>query len=188
VRTLLAALSAAVLFVAGALPVHADDVVEVKATGTPGQAAAERILSFTATVKAVDVKARTVTLAWRGGETGAFKVGPEVKGLGDLRPGDAVLLDVAQQLTLEVQLPGSPSVPLAVAGGDGAAVGLQGTVTVTAVDLPSRKVTFQDSAGSTYEVKAGPGLAAEKLKKGDRLLATFVEAIAVRLEKAPKKP
>jgi hypothetical protein len=36
-------------------------------------------------------------------------------------------------------------------------------------------------------VKAGPDVKLEKLKVGDRLLATYVEAVAVRLEKPAKK-
>jgi hypothetical protein len=33
-------------------------------------------------------------------------------------------------------------------------------------------------------VKAGPGIQVEKLKVGDRLLATYVENVALKLEKA----
>jgi hypothetical protein len=36
-------------------------------------------------------------------------------------------------------------------------------------------------------VKAGPAVKLEKLKVGDHLLATYVEAVAVKLVKAPKK-
>jgi hypothetical protein len=36
-------------------------------------------------------------------------------------------------------------------------------------------------------VKAGPKVQLEKLKVGDKLLATYVEAVAIKLEKAKKK-
>jgi hypothetical protein len=36
-------------------------------------------------------------------------------------------------------------------------------------------------------VKAGPKIQLEKLKVGDRLLATYVEAVAIKLEKPTKK-
>ena len=36
-------------------------------------------------------------------------------------------------------------------------------------------------------MKAGPKVQLEKLKVGDRLLATYVEAVAIKLEKAKKK-
>ncbi len=164
--------------------------VEVTSTGTPGEATAVRRQTLTATVKSVDVAGRAVTLEWDGGKTGTFQVAPEVTRFDDMYAGDAVRIEVEQQLRLEVQPAGSAAVPVTVAGGTQAmaggmltSTGVQATVTVTAVDLASRIVKFQDPAGATYEVKAGPGLRIEKLRVGDRLLATYVEARAVRLEK-----
>jgi hypothetical protein len=189
VRLPLAAASAALLSLSlAAAPARAAEpaAVEVKPTGTKGQAAAERTETFTATVKAVDAAARTVTLEWKGGQTGAFQVGPEVKGLGEVRAGDTVRIDVVQRLQLEVQAKGSPNVPLTVGSGATGVTGIQGTVMVTGVDRSRRLVRFQDAAGATYEVKAGPGLALEQLEAGERLLATFVEAMAVKLEKEPR--
>jgi hypothetical protein len=204
VRIPLAAASAALLSLAASpsSPRAAGEAapVEVKSTGTPGEATAVRRQKVTATVKSVDVHGRTITLEWKGGQTGAFKVGPEVTRFDEVFAGDAVQVEVEQQLRLELQPPGSPTVPFTVAGGgapsDGSTpggivtgTGIQATVTITAVDLKGRIVTFKDPAGATYDVKAGPGLRIEKLKVGDRLLATYVEAMAVRLEKAAaKKP
>ncbi len=167
--------------------------VEVTSTGTPGQATAVRSQTLNATVRSVDVAGRAVTLDWQDGGSGTFKVGPEVQQFDDLYAGDPVRIDLEQQLLLEVQPPGTASVPLTVAekrAGAAAAgiasTGIQATVTVTKVDVPARLVTFVDPAGATYEVKAGPGLRIEALRAGDRLLATYVQAVAVRLEKAAK--
>jgi hypothetical protein len=151
---------------------------------------AERMLG---TVRSVDLAARSVTLEWMGGGIVAFTVGPEMKL--DMSAGDAVLIDIEQQLRLELQQPGTKSVPMTVSGtravdapnGIGAS-GVQATLTVTRVDLGTRVVTLTDPAGATYAVKAGPGLRIEQLKAGDRLLATYSQAIAVRLEKAAAKP
>lgn len=173
--------------------------VEVKSTGVPGEATAVRTESLTATVKAVDAAARVVTLEWKGGQTASFKVRPEVTRFDQIAPGDAVEIDVQQQLRLEYQPPGTPSVPFTVAEGAGTGTtfmpagivtgtGMQATVTITAIDRKRRIVKFKDPAGATYGVKAGPGLKIEKLKVGDRLLATYVEATAVKLEKGAKKP
>jgi len=158
--------------------------VEVKPTGTKGQASAERTESFTATVKGVDPAAHSVTLEWPGGRTEALQVSRDLT-LDQLRPGDTVRIDVVQTLLLEVQAQGTQSVPL-TAGSSPNATGIQGTVFVTGVDRAKRIVTFRDSAGATYEVKAGTGVPLEKLEPGQRLLATFVEAMAVRVEKQPK--
>ena len=171
--------------------------VEAKATGTPGEAVAVRKETVNATVRSVDLAARTTTLDVNGAAAGPFKVPLEVTAYDDVFAGDPVRIELEQQLRLEVQPPGSPAVQYTVTGGGSttayaagalATTGVQATVTVTAVDLATRKVSFQDPAGGTYDVKAGPGLAIEKLKVGDRLLATYVESKAVQLEKASKRP
>jgi Cu/Ag efflux protein CusF len=172
--------------------------VEMKATGTPGKAEATRTAHATATVKAVDVANRTITLANQKGETQTFKVGPEVKRLDEFAVGDVIAIDYEQGLALEFQPAGSETVaPTAtaaagVAGKDQApgavaAAGVRGTVTVTAIDMAARLVSFQGPGGNVYQVKAGPKIQLEKLKVGDRLLATYVEAVAIKLEKPKKK-
>ena len=170
---------------------------EMKASDVPGKATAKRVATATATVKAVDVAARTVTLQNAAGESATLKVGPEVKRLAEFAPGDTLEVIAEQDLVLEYQSAGSPSVPpTAMVAGDRAgadqapegvvAAGVQATVTVTAIDSANRFVVFQGPGGNLYQVKAGPKVKLEKLKVGDRLLATYVEAIAVRLEKPAK--
>ena len=171
---------------------------EMKASDVPGKATAKRVATATATVKAVDVAARTVTLQNAAGETATIKVGPEVKRLDEFAAGDTLVIAVEQDLMLEYQSAGTPAVqPTAVMASDRAgagsapagivAAGVQATVTVTAIDMPNRFVVFQGPGGNLYQVKAGPKVKLEKLKVGDHLLATFVEAVAVQLEKAAKK-
>jgi ribosomal protein L21 len=63
------------------------------------------------------------------------------------------------------------------------AAGVQATVTVVAIDMKSRIATLQAPNGEQYKVKAGPKIQLEKLKVGDRLLATYTQAIAIGLEK-----
>jgi hypothetical protein len=60
-------------------------------------------------------------------------------------------------------------------------------VTVVGIDPKSRVVTMQGPAGKQYQVKAGPQVQLEKLKVGDRLLATYVEAIAIEVVKGGAK-
>jgi hypothetical protein len=169
--------------------------VEVISTGTPGQAVAMRSERMLGTVRSVDLAARSVTFEWMGGGIVAFTIGPEVKLFDTTSPGDVVLVDIEQQLRLELQQPGTASVPLTVSGNRAAdapngigASGVQATLTVTKVDLGTRIVTLADPRGATYAVKAGPGLRVEELKAGDRLLATYTHAVAVRVEKAAAKP
>jgi Cu/Ag efflux protein CusF len=198
VRSPLAAASAALLAAACATsskPAAKPAPIEVTSTGTPGQASAVRSQTLNATVRSVDVAGRSVTLDWQDGGTGTFQVGPQVKQFDDLFAGDAVRIDVEEQLLLELQPPGAASVPYTVTGTGAAAAaptgvgatGIQVTVAVTKVDVTARLVTFVDPAGASYDVKAGPALRIEALKPGDRLLATYVQAVAVGYEKTTKR-
>jgi len=172
-------------------------VVEMKATGVPGRVAATRQLRVTATVKAIDAASRRLTLQDHAGATQTIAVGPQVERLGEVAVGDTVEVEVEQELVLELQSAGTASVPLTAAAvgvrapqgqaPEGvAAAGVQATVTVTAIDSGNRMVVFQGPGGNLYQVKAGPDVKLEKLKVGDRLLATYIEAVAMKLEKPAK--
>ena len=63
---------------------------------------------------------------------------------------------------------------------------MRSTVTVVKIDVAKRLVTLQGPGGNVYKVKAGPKIQLEKLKVGDKLLATYVEAVAITLEKSKK--
>jgi hypothetical protein len=172
--------------------------VVVDNTGTPGKATAKRTAQATATITAIDAAARTVTLKAKSGETQTFKVGPDVKRFDEFAVGDVIQIEYEQGLALEFQPAGSENVPVTAiasggraekdqAPGAAAAAGVRGTVTVTKIDAAKRLVSFTGPGGSVYQVKAGPKVQLEKLKVGDRLLATYVEAVAIKLEKAKKK-
>ena len=172
--------------------------VEMKATGTPGKAEARRTAQATATITAIDVASRTLTLKAKSGESQTFKVGPEVTRLAEFAVGDVIKIEFEQGLALEFQPAGSETVPMTAiatggraekdqAPGAVAAAGVRGTVTVTAIDAAKRLVSLTGPGGNVYQVKAGPKIQLEKLKVGDRLLATYVEAVAVKLEKSAKK-
>jgi hypothetical protein len=170
---------------------------EMKSTGT-GKAEATRTVKVTAVVTAVDAANRTVTLKGKDGKTQTFKVGPDVQRFGEVAVGDTLVAEYKEGLALEFQPPGTPAVApegAAVAGRAGkdqapggvAAAEVRATVTVTAIDAKNRMVVFQGPAGNLYQVKAGPKIQLEKLKVGDQLLATYVEAVAITLEKPGKK-
>jgi hypothetical protein len=172
--------------------------VEMKPTGTPGKVEATRSMRVTATVYAVDPERRIVTLQNDLGGIETMKVGPEVKRLQDFRVGDTVVIDLDQGLVLEFQPAGTEFVPpTAVAVGERAgggatqvgarAMGVQGTVTVVAINAKRRVVTLQSPGENLYKVKAGPGVKLDGLKVGDKLLATYVEAVAIKLERVKTK-
>ncbi len=182
---------------AAAPPLSTRRPVEMQPSGTPGKAVAARTLRITATVYAIDVPTRIVTLQHDMGGTETMKVGPGVKRLEEFAVGDKVVIDFEQGLALEFQPAGAEFVPptdIAVATRDDrgqisagtAGKGMRSTVTVTKIDSARRLVTIEGPGGNLYKVKAGPKIQLERLKVGDKLLATYVEAVAITLEKAKK--
>jgi hypothetical protein len=171
--------------------------LEVQSTGTPGEASATRSQKLTATVLAVDTASRKLTVQREDGSSETINVPPAVKRLDEIAAGDKIEVDVQEGILFQYQPPGSAFVEPAVAVGAaragateapaGAVAGaIQSTVTIIGVDTKSRIVQFQDPDGNKYEVKAGPKLAIEKLKVGDRLLATYAATVAISLDKKPK--
>jgi hypothetical protein len=176
-------------------PANRGPPVEMKPSGTPGKAVARRTLRVTATVYTIDVPTRIVKLQHDMGGVETLKVGPGVKHLDTFAVGDTVIVDYEQGLALEFQPAGSefvPPTPLptgAPADKDPSVVAtggqsVQSTVTVTAINLAKRLVTIQTPGGNVFRVKAGPKVQIDKLKVGDRLLGTYMEAVAIKLEKA----
>ena len=190
------ALAAALTFAAqGVLAQGAP--LEMKNTGTPGQAQATRVVTVTAVVKAVDKAARTLSLEGKDGLVETFEVGPQVKRFDEVAVGDTLAVAYQEGLALQFQRPEEKSVApeaVAVGGktgkdqapGGAVAAGVTATVTVTAIDLANRMVVFQGPLGQYHQVKAGSNIQLDRLKVGDRLLATYVKAVAITLEKAPK--
>jgi Cu/Ag efflux protein CusF len=189
--------SLASLLLATAAQAQGPGPVEMKATGTPGKAVASRTMRITATVYAIDLPSRIVTLQHDMGGVETLKVGPAVKNLDRFAVGDVVVIDYEQGLALEFQPAGTEFVPpteFAVGTQDDRGqisagtrgVGVQATVTVTKINAGKRLVTLQGPGGNVYKVKAGPKIQLEKLKVGDKLLATYVEAVAITLEKQKK--
>ncbi len=178
-------------------PAPAPGSVEMRAE-RPGKATATRMAVDSATIVGLDLPNRLIAVQRRNGEQQTFKVGPDVTRLDELAVGDVIKVEFQQTLELEYQPPGSETVApesgatlgrsgMNEAPGAMVSAGVQATVKVTAVDVAQRLVSFQGPKGEIHQVKAGPGIQLDKLKVGDRLLATYVENVAIRVEKAPAK-
>jgi len=194
-RTLLVSSSAVLLLAACSSSKESGPTpLEVYSTGVPGEAGASRSQKITAKVLAVDTTSRRVTLQAEDGHTEIITCPPEVKRFNEIAVGDNVVVQVQEGILFEYQPPGSAFVAPAAAvtgartgsdqaPGAGVAGAIQSTVTITSIDTKTRIVQFQDPDGNKYQVKAGPKLAIEKLTIGDRLLATYIAAVAISLDK-----
>ena len=153
-----------------------------------------------ATVEAIDVAERRVTLLTADGRRRTFVLGTDVRNLEQVEAGDQVVVRYKEALAAELKEPGTPSET--------------GQVTATAVQAPlgakpdtevSRQVTTTirienvDPDGPTVSFAGPNGILrmirvqdpdmqtfARTLKPGDEVDITYTEAIAVSVEKAPE--
>ena len=178
--------------------VNAPPVVTLDRTDEKGVVSGGRTVDVMANVKAVDLTARTVTLRGPQGRVEIVKVGPEVTNLEKIEIGDRVRIRYREGLVLRVQAPGTPDVApekekkVAKTGvGDvlsgNETVRVRETVAVTAIDAAARTVTLQRTGGKPHVVKAGPDVALDRVKVGDRFTATYSSATAVTVEPVHRK-
>ncbi len=162
-----------------------------------GMVSGGRVEQVTATVTAVDAANRLVTLKGKK-DTDTIKMGPEVKNFDQIKVGDVVKVTFSQGVVLSLQAPDAKHVegtvtatgeaaPIGAKPAGDVKVGIKGTVTVSKIDLKSRIVTLTGQEGRSYKVKAGEGIALDKLKVGDKVLAEYQETVAIAVEPAPKK-
>jgi hypothetical protein len=176
----------------GSMPTEAP--VEVNRTATSGQASATRTRTERLEVMAVDPVKRTISLKQPTGEVETMSVGKQVERLDEVKVGDVLVAQYDEGLMLQYQPPNTRAIedhaiaatPHAEAGaisGVGGATARQGTVLVVSIDYVSRLVIFELANGDRQWVKAGKDIDLQRLKAGDRLVATYVQSMVVKLEK-----
>jgi len=198
-RMLSLSLCAAVLALAPMASL-ADDAAKpmtVEKSSKPGMVSGGSAEQVTATVTAIDLATRKVTFKTKSREE-TVRVSEEARNLGQVKVGDRVVVTFSQGLVLSMAAPGAKPVdPSVTATGARAAPGekpsgevkatIQGTVTISAIDMKTRVVTLVGPEGRTFKVTAGKDVAIEKVKVGDKVNAEYTEAVAVAVEPAPKK-
>ena len=157
----------------------------------------ERAAVMTATVQAIDLNTRIVTLKGPKGEVRDIKVGEEAVNLPQVKVGDLVTVKYYESLAIEVIKPGTVSgageksaivraKPGEMPGGMAARQSTV-TATVTAIDKKKGTITLKGPEGKTVIAKAEEPKNLDKVKVGDELMITYTEALAISVEKAKKK-
>ena len=154
-------------------------------------------VEITATVTKIDQATREVTLKAEDGEEYTFVASDEVKNLAQVEPGDVLTVVYAEALAYEVKKGGSAVSPeTTVAGGraepgtkPAGIIGQQTTVTVTitAIDPTIPTVTFTGPAGNTKTIKVMRPEKLEGVSVGDTVEITYTEALAIKVDEAPKQ-
>ena len=156
----------------------------------PGAMASE-IVTVTATVEAIDLEKRLVTLKGPEGNTVTLEVGEEARNLAQLKVGDQVEAKYFESVALYAQAPdgSEPAVaeiaameraPMGEKPGFAAAKSKVITATVESIDLDKRTVALKGPKGNTLNLKLDdrtPNM--ENLKAGDQVVARYTRAMAI---------
>jgi hypothetical protein len=177
------------------LPVAAQTGAMVAAKG-PGVAGVAQTAKITATITAIDAATRAVTLKGPKGKEVTLIAGDEVKNFAQMKVGDRVNVEYVEALTLELKK--GSTAPVARTEQMGAAgakpgerpagmAGRQVTVMAEVVNLdPKTQVVTLRGPQRTVDLKVADPEQFKRVAKGDRVEATYTEAMAIAVEPAKK--
>lgn len=171
--------------------------VQTNLTRTPGQVTAGGTAKTTATITAIDPATRKVTLKTTTGQMKELVVGQEARNFEQLKVGDIVTAEYREALTVSLKKGSGPpsikereiadrSAPGAKPGG---VMGREVTVVadVIAVNKDAQTVTVKGPRGNVVDLMVQDPAQLTSVKKGDRVQAVYMEAVAIGVEPGPAK-
>jgi hypothetical protein len=177
------------------LPASAQTGAAVVGKG-PGVAGAAQTVKMTATISKIDAATRAVTLKGPEGREVTLTAGDQVKNFAQMKVGDVVNVEYVEALTIELKKGSTAPVSRTEQAAAGAAkpgekpagmVGRQVTVTAEVVDVnPKTQVVTLRGPQRTVELKVRDPEQFKRVAKGDRVEATYTEAMAIAVEPARK--
>jgi len=171
------------------------------ASTPPDPVTVENTQEISATVEAVDVQKRLLSLRDKSGEKVTVEVSPEVRNLPQVKVGDQVVARYYESLAAELVKRGDESgttqapvkdaaigrSPLGAKPGVVMGTENRQTVRITKFDKKANVIHFYGSDGlaRSIPIKSPEGQEfAGKLKPGDEVEVTYTEALAVTVEPA----
>ena len=163
------------------------------ATDKPSFSTSQKAI-LTAQVVAIDHETREITLRGPEGNTATFTVSEEAQNLDQVSPGDIVLTEYVQTMSIEVLAndgsePGAGEMMIEARAEEGATPGLTAidaqVVSATVEEINLEENTFK-LRGPSGEIKEYAARDPENLKRaevGDIVVITFTEAVAITVEK-----
>jgi hypothetical protein len=156
------------------------------------------LVTITATVQAVDLAKRIVTLKGPEGDVFDLKVGEQVKNLPQVKPGDIVVAKHFEAVAIEVKKGGlgirsaeSQTAVSRAQPGERPAGAVATTTTIVAnvvkVDSAKQVVTLEGPSGKNVKVKVKDPAVFKEIKAGEQVEMVITEALAIAVEAAPKK-
>ena len=178
-----------------AIPAAAQTGTAVVAKG-PGVAGVAQTVKLTATITAIDAATRALTLKGPQGKEVTLTAGQEVKNFAQMKVGDQVNVEFVEALTLELKKGSTAPVARTEQAGAAAAkpgerpagaVGRQVTITAEVMNVdPKTQVVTLRGPQRTVELKVKDPAQFKLIAKGDRVEATYTEALAIAVEPAKK--
>ena len=158
----------------------------------------EDVVEARATVTAVDLPQRVVTLRDERGDELVVEATDEVRNLDQVKVGDEVVVSYTEAVAWQVKRAreGAPGVSTEEAvtrakPGDkpGGRVGQSVTVTatITAIDMANDTVTLTGPGGRSQTIKARDPANLRKVQVGDLVDITYTEAVAIAVRPVGKK-
>jgi len=160
----------------------------------------EQLLTVTATVEAIDVTTREVTLKGAKGNLVTLTVGDKVQRLNEIQKGDQVTVEyyigIAGELrpptdeekkTPYLVLEDEARTPKGEAPAGAVARTVRVVATVEGLDVPSQTATLKGPKGRYLTVRVDDPAKLQKAKIGDTVVVVAAEGFAVTVEKAKAK-
>jgi hypothetical protein len=177
------------------LPPPPPPTAEQTVQKVPGGVEVSDVVTATAVVKAINHNSRTVTLLGSDGRQTTLQVGPEVRNLPQVRRGDHVVVSYTESVALRLKKPGAPpeaSVVQEVAtaepgqrpAGEAAQV-VTATAKIVGIDRRGQTATLVGPRGKRFTVKVKDPALLDRVRVGDRVQATYREALAISVQEAP---
>jgi Cu/Ag efflux protein CusF len=187
--SVLAALTLAV----AATPAPAQTTKSSSVSTGPGTVKTVETARATATVAAIDMATRTVSLKRSDGSVIDVHAGEEVRNLDKVRVGDTVTAEYTQALSLSLKK-GAAGVPrrsqsvevarAPIGGQPSASVGMKTSVLadVVAVNGKTKVATLRGPDGHTVDLKVSDPEQLGNIKAGDQVEAVYTQANAISVQ------
>ena len=171
-------------------------ITHLRAQNTNGGVVGASV-TVTATVTSVDQKTREVSIKTDDGKKYSFIAGDNVKNLAQLKKGDVITAVYTEAIAYQVRkhnkqtgVEVTDATASAAPGQKPAGAVMQQTtvaVTITAIDPTIPTVTFKGPQGNSRTIKVKDPQKLVGVKVGDIVDITYTEAIAIKVDQAPKK-
>jgi len=169
-------------------------------TSAPRTRSEAVLVTITASVQAINLETREVTLKGPLGNTVTFTVDQRVKRLKEVKVGDLIQADYYISFAAELRKPTpeeekEPVVLLGAAGkappGTSPAAGglrrFKVVTTIEGLDRSTETITVKGPLGNYLTVRVADPAILTQVRIGENIVVTYTEALAVSLDKVEKK-